>query len=150
MLDQYWNVHDLFGIRFRSALRSLQCICAVVVAVLYAVDLGHATKLHLHAEPNWIYAEVVDGLSIFVCTLPCFLRVNLLAWTAWDWVLTTLWSAQFGVFASIYLAAFDDGDGQQEETEYSSTTSVTRMKVALWFDLVNMVLWLVTATTGLV
>jgi hypothetical protein len=145
MLDRYRSTHGFVGILlFRCALRILQFVFAIVVAALYGVDLGHATTLQAHAEPSWIYAEVVACLSVLTCSIDCFVTVKWVAWTAWDWLLCTLWAAQSGVFASIYLAA-----SPKHREEYSSTTSVTRMKVGVWINLVNVVLWLVTAVMGI-
>ena len=45
----------------------------------------------------------------------------------------------FGVFAKLYIHANAQGDG-----------GITRMKHAVWVDLINMLLWLVTAIMGVV
>lgn len=45
----------------------------------------------------------------------------------------------FGVFAKMYIHEKAEGDG-----------GITRMKHAVWVDLINMLLWLVTAIMGVV
>lgn len=49
------------------------------------------------------------------------------------------WTAVFGVFGKMYIHADPKGD-----------SGVSRMKNAVWIDLVNMLLWLVTAVMGVV
>jgi len=45
-----------------------------------------------------------------------------------------LWVAVFGVFGNIYIKQDAHGD-----------SDVSRMKNAVWIDLINMLLWLITA-----
>lgn len=58
-------------------------------------------------------------------------------------MLFILWTALFGSMGSIYIGG--DASDYQDVTQ-----SVTRMKVALWFDLLNMLLWLATGIYGMV
>ncbi len=50
-----------------------------------------------------------------------------------------LWAAVFGIFGKLYIHANPQGD-----------KGIMRMKNAVWVDLVNMLLWLVTAVMGVV
>lgn len=50
-----------------------------------------------------------------------------------------LWTAVFGVFGKVYIHANPHGD-----------KGIMRMKNAVWVDLVNMLLWLVTAVMAVV
>lgn len=54
-----------------------------------------------------------------------------------------LWVSQFGVFGTIYI-------GGRNITDKDATESVTRMKVAVWIDFANMLLWFATAVGGIV
>lgn len=45
-----------------------------------------------------------------------------------------LWAAVFGVFGKLYIHENPEGD-----------SGVTRMKNAVWIDLINMLLWFITA-----
>jgi len=64
------------------------------------------------------------------------------AWGIWDFVLFILWVALFGVFGSIYIGG--------KNTNFENTTSsLSRMKAAVWIDLVNMILWLASIVQGI-
>lgn len=52
----------------------------------------------------------------------------------WDTILFILWIALFGLFGNMYIKEHAEGDG-----------GVQRMKNAVWVDLVNALLWLVSA-----
>ncbi|KAH6670815.1 hypothetical protein B0J14DRAFT_597133, partial [Halenospora varia] len=129
----------------RATLRTLQFLLAIIVAALYGVDLHNSTRTHTHANSAWVYAEVVAALSILTCAAHCFLTIRHIAWTAIDWVLFFLWVAQVGVFGTIYIGGEENGmviDGSADATR--------RMRAAVWFDIVNMVLWFSTAMSGIV
>ena len=55
-----------------------------------------------------------------------------------NWVLigrcSILWTAVFGIFGKLYIHEHAEGDG-----------GIKRMKNAVWIDLVNMLLWLISA-----
>ena len=53
-------------------------------------------------------------------------------------VASILWAAVFGVFGKLYINANPQGD-----------SGIQRMKNAVWVDLVNMLLWLISAVYGL-
>lgn len=64
-----------------------------------------------------------------------FVPIRILA--PWDFVLFILWCALFGVFGKMYIgtnSAYSDG--------------ITRMKNAVWIDLINLILWFVSAIVG--
>ncbi|PYH79064.1 hypothetical protein BO82DRAFT_267056, partial [Aspergillus uvarum CBS 121591] len=130
----------------RATIRTLQLIFATLVAALYAVDLAHATETGSHAPSEWIFAQVVACLSAVTAILHCTLGLKrvIAAWSAWDFVLFVLWLAQTGVFGTIYIS--EDVEPLYRER----TTSLLRMRVAVWIDLVNMALWLGTTVMGLV
>jgi len=125
----------LGGALIRITLRFLQFVMAIVVAGLYGVDLDHATKAGAYTDGKWVFAEVVAALSavtVLIYALP-FLKSY---WAfAWDWILFCLWTALFGVFGHIYIPAHPT----------PKQLGQWRMKNAVWIDLVNMILWLLTA-----
>lgn len=139
----YWHKGGATGVIVRAALRTLQLVFAVIVAALYGVDLQSATRASTSAPASWIYAEVAAALSILTCAAHCFFTVKRVAWVIWDFVLCVLWTAQFGVFASIYL------ESPAENDEYDSTGSVDRMEAGVWIDLINMLLWFTTFVLGI-
>ncbi|KAF6239155.1 hypothetical protein HO173_003028 [Letharia columbiana] len=119
-------------------LRFLQFIFAVAVLGLYGTELSDARKNHTGDYSKWSYAEVVGVLSAVTCLVYVLPKVK--SWWAfgWDLVLFILWVAVFGVFGKIYIHAKPVNGG------------VKRMKNAVWVDLVNMLLWLVTAVVSVV
>ncbi|KAK5111390.1 hypothetical protein LTR85_012164 [Meristemomyces frigidus] len=126
----------LHGALARLILRFLQFVLAITVAALYGIDLHHASQAHAYTDGKWVFAEVVAGLAavtVLVYGVPFFKSY----WAfGWDWVLFILWTALFGLFGSIYIKAHPTPkQGGQ-----------IRMKHAVWVDLVNMLLWLVTAS----
>lgn len=141
MIDQYWHTKGIFGLIFRAALRAFQFVLAVTIAGLYGVDLAHATKTKQHAQASWIYAELVAALSSITCIIHCSVTVTRVAWSAWDGVLFVLWLAQVGVFGSAYASSV--------EKDYANATlSITRMRAAVWLDLISMFLWFATTVLG--
>ncbi|KAG8409572.1 hypothetical protein J3459_017398 [Metarhizium acridum] len=49
-----------------SVVRSAQFISAILVAAVCGIDLGAWSRLQLHADSRWVYAEVVSGLSVML------------------------------------------------------------------------------------
>ncbi|CAK4033807.1 uncharacterized protein RCC_10895 [Lecanosticta acicola] len=126
----------LIGGLARLVLRFLQFIFAITVAGLYGVDLARAHKDGAGSDSHWVYAEVVAGLSAVTCLvygLLFFLPSEILF--GWDWLLFILWTALFGLFGDIYIRAHPTPEQHGQ----------WRMKHAVWIDLVNMLLWLITA-----
>ena len=120
-------------------LRFIQFVLALTVLGLYGQDLNSAHKEHKYADSKWVYAEVVGALSALTCIIYMIPKVKFWWTCAWDGILFILWTAVFGVFAKLYIHANAQGDG-----------GITRMKHAVWVDLINMLLWLVTAIMGVV
>jgi hypothetical protein len=142
MADKHWcNGNHLRGLIPRI-LRALQFIFAIIVAALYGVDLSNATHNHAHANSSWVYAEFVACLSLLTCLIHCFWTVIKVAWTIWDWVLFVLWAAQTGVFGTMFISGSPIDDDE-------FTLSVQRMKIAVWVDVINMLLWCATAVHGI-
>jgi H+/Cl- antiporter ClcA len=52
----------------------------------------------------------------------------------WDTILFILWIALFGIFGKMYIHENPEGNG-----------GIKRMKSAVWMDLVNALLWLISA-----
>ena len=163
MSSEYWHTGGTSGLFVRAAFRTLQFVVslpglrqpivsnhkaeykqfAIIVTGLYGVDLRHSTATKTHSNSAWVFAELVAGLSIITCIIHCFVTVKRVSWCAWDWLLFILWIAQFGVFGNIYISS------NHSEDEFE-TLSVVRMKVAVWFDGINALLWFVTALSGII
>ena len=140
---KFWCKGGVYGLIGRITLRSLQFIFAIMVAGLYGVGLHHATTIQAHAQPEWVYAEVVSCLSGVTCIIHCFVAVRRAGWFVWDGVLFVLWLAQVGIFVTIYASGVKPG-------YIEATQSLIRMRIALWVNLVNTLLWFATTVLGLV
>ncbi|KAL8660920.1 MAG: hypothetical protein Q9202_006096 [Teloschistes flavicans] len=119
-------------------LRFLQFVFAITVIGLYAQDLRKAHKEHKYSDSKWGYATAVGtigGVSSLVLLWPA---LSMFAW-AWDLVVFILFIALFGLFGNLYIHENPEGDG-----------GIKRMKNAVWIDLINALLWLVTALYGLI
>ena len=136
------NSHSggLAGAIVRLVLRFFQFILALTVAGLYGVDLHHAHQKNGYADSKWVFAEVVAGLSAFTVLIYGIPFVKSYWAFGWDWLLFILWTGLFGVFGKIYIPSHPTPkqDGQ------------IRMKHAVWVDLINMLLWFVTAVLSTV
>ncbi|CZR70189.1 uncharacterized protein PAC_20090 [Phialocephala subalpina] len=118
-----------------SIFRFIQLVLALTVCGLYGVDLHKANKEHKYSDGKWVYAEVTASLSAFLALLyliPFVSRVPF-AFVA-DTILFILWIALFGLFGNMYIKEHAEGD-----------SGVQRMKNAVWVDLVNALLWLISA-----
>ncbi|PFH57980.1 hypothetical protein XA68_14322 [Ophiocordyceps unilateralis] len=119
-----------------AVLHAACFIAALVVCGLY----GHDLRVGYTHDSKWVYAIVVGGLSAVTClvyAVPKTLhRINVPA-ASWSLVLFILWIAVFGVFGSMYIKK---GYGNSESDQHTR-----HMKVAVWFDLVSALLWLVSA-----
>lgn len=118
------------------AIRFLQFVLAIMVCVLYGIDLQAAMKQHKYVDSKWLYAEIVAAMSVFV---------SLFSMIPYEWVLDIpfsfvadiilfiLWLAVFGVFGNLYFGTDPQGDAGQ-----------IRMHHAIWVDFTNALLWAVT------
>ena len=82
-----------------------------------------------------IFAEVTASLSAVTAALyliPFAARVPFAF--VWDTILFILWIALFGLFGNMYIKANAQGD-----------KGIIRMKHAVWVDLANALLWLISA-----
>jgi len=123
-----------------STFRFIQLVLALAVCGLYGVDLHKANKMHSYSDGKWVYAEIVASLSAVtaaVYLVPFVVRLPLLF--VWDTILFILWIALFGVFGNMYIHEHAEGD-----------SGVQRMKNAVWVDLTNALLWLISAVGMLV
>ncbi|KAK7713025.1 hypothetical protein SLS57_007586 [Botryosphaeria dothidea] len=138
-ISGYSHHGGLPGLLARVFLRFLQFVLALTVCGLYGVDLDNARKAGAYADSKWVYAEVTAGLSAITCLVYFLPMIKSLFFFAWDWVLFILWIVVFGIFGKMYI---------NEAPEYVS--GIVRMKHAVWVDLVNMLLWFITAMYGTV
>ncbi|KAK1452598.1 hypothetical protein CCUS01_10829 [Colletotrichum cuscutae] len=134
-----------------SVLHFFQFVLAVTVCGLYAVDLNRARSEGSYTDGKWgvsdaetrtnnapkkqVFAVVVGALSAVTALLyfiPFILRFAIV-WI-WDAILFILWIALFGLFGNMYIKENAEGD-----------SGIRRMKNAVWVDLANALLWLISA-----
>ncbi|KAL8690979.1 MAG: hypothetical protein Q9218_003699 [Villophora microphyllina] len=115
-------------------LRFLQFVFAITVIGLYAQDLNHQRTVNKYSESRWGYATAVGTIGAVSSLLLLWPALAMFAW-AWDFVVFILFIALFGLFASMFV--------------HGKNNSSKRMKNAVWIDLINALLWLVTALYGL-
>ncbi|OGM48487.1 hypothetical protein ABOM_002522 [Aspergillus bombycis] len=130
MIEQYWHKGGLCGVISRAALRTLQFVFAIVIAGLYGVDLAHATEINARAPSQWVYAEFVAVVTALTCIVHCFITVTHVA-------------CQVGTFGSIYISNNVLDEYKKE------TSSIPRMRAAVWISLVSMLLWFATTVLGI-
>lgn len=121
-------------------LRFIQFVFGLAVIGLYGQDL------HSSDHPaKWVYAVVTGFLATMMAGVYLLLpfvmkgrtplarraRVQLPLFV-WESVLCVLWLTLFGIFGKMYIG------------DYSEGAKVTRMRRAVWVDLVNLALWVVT------
>ncbi|KNG88311.1 hypothetical protein ANOM_002511 [Aspergillus nomiae NRRL 13137] len=143
MIEQYWHKGGLCGVISRAALRTLQFVFAIVIAGLYGVDLAHTTAINARAPSQWVYAEFVAAVTALTCIVHCFVTVTHVAWSVWDFMLFVLWLAQVGTFGSIYISNNVLDEYKKE------TSSIPRMRAAVWISLASMLLWFATTVLGI-
>ena len=143
LLDLYW--HNI-GVRGRTlrVLRPVQLLFAIIVAVLYGIDLVHVTNTNIRVSSEWVYAEIAVALSGITSLVFLFVPIPHPVWSIWDGVLAVIWLAQTGVFGNIFIA-----QRNLDETHALATWSLSRMRAAVWIDLVNLFLWLFTFIMGI-
>lgn len=144
-LPQLWkDGHKAFAIKVLS--RTLQCLLAIIVVILYAVDLAKFSSGTVAAPAAWIYAEFIATVSLFTCALHYFYTLESTWWIILDFVLCILWSAQAGYFGIIYLG----GDESTMPVEVEAITNYEAMKAGAAIGLVCVFLWLMTFIQSLV
>jgi len=118
-----------------SVFRLIQIVMALTVCGLYGVDLHKANKEHKYSDGKWVFAEVVASLSAFFALLYLIPFTSRIPFAfVIDTILFILWISLFGLFGNMYIKEHAEGD-----------SGVQRMKNAVWVDLVNALLWLISA-----
>ncbi|KND87951.1 hypothetical protein TOPH_07358 [Tolypocladium ophioglossoides CBS 100239] len=132
-----------------SGLHFVCFALALTVCGLYGQDLNTANHLAKYADSKWVsavsptytrrpvYAVVVGALSAVTCLVyfvPFVLRVAGIVAAAWSFILFILWIAVFGIFGALFIKENPEGN-----------SDIQRMKSAVWVDLANALLWLISS-----
>ena len=138
----------------RLVCRALQFIFAIIVCGFYGNRVDADRKGDGTYSPEWIFAIIIAGLSattalLFALATPLSAipiigsRLKLFKTYrafGWDVTLFLTWIIVFGIFAGIFL-------GRDSDDTYKGS-STGAMKVAVWIDLVNALLWLASGLYG--
>lgn len=138
----------------RLVCRTLQFIFALIACGFYGNRVSADDKADDGFSPEWIFAIVIAGTSAFTAIL--FLAITPLGAIpyfgsklkmlktyrafAWDLCLFIAWLVAFGLFAAIFL--------KRDSDDLYKGSKPGPMKVAVWIDLVNSILWLVSGSYG--
>ena len=143
-LQQYWHETGFTGIYLRAALRTLQFCSAIIIIGIYGSELHYRSNHNDTPITNEIFALVVGLLSVFTVGLHCFLTIKRVPYIVWDFVMCVLYAALAGTFGGTYLVV-----GSSEELAAEDRVkSLEGMEAAVAFDLLALVLWLLTFLQG--
>lgn len=142
-LQQYWHEEGSTGIYARATLRTLQFSSAILIIGLYGSELNYRSNQSDTPITNEIYALIVGLLSVITVGLHCFLTVKRVPFIVWDFVVCVLYAALAGTYGTTYLVG-----GADELEAMDRVRSLDGMKAAVAFDLLGMVLWLLTFLQG--
>jgi hypothetical protein len=120
-----------------GVLRLLQLVLACAVIGLYGQYLRWANNTGEHADGRWIWAVVVGGLSALTAIIYAIPYFPLRFFFIWDILLFCFWLTVFAIFAKLYI--HEDSEGNRH---------IEQMRDAVWLDLVNWILWLISAFVG--
>jgi hypothetical protein len=142
--QQYWHSTSFTSLYLRTTLRTLQFACAIIILGLYGSECHYRNAFTDTPITNEIYALVVGLLSVITVGIYCFLTVKRVQYVLWDFVLCVLYAALAGTFGGTYLVV----GGEEELLAEDRVRSLRGMKAAVIFDLIGLVLWLVTFLQG--
>jgi hypothetical protein len=119
----------------RLVMRFFQFVMGIVIIGLYAQDLTKAVKLGAGRDPKWMFATITGAIAAIWAVGSTFFRWWFFFFM--DFAVFLLYLIAFGIFGKMYLK--EDPEGNK---------GIIRMKHAVWIQLVNVFLWLITASYG--
>ncbi|KAJ5915304.1 hypothetical protein N7454_011058 [Penicillium verhagenii] len=156
--EEYYTPRKQFKVvsKLVPVVRLLQIGFGLTVIGLYGKDV-HSDLQDRHMwEPKWGYALVLGTLAastaiihtIFRCcahrTGPSLYSKWRKPSIIWDFGLSALWLALFGIFTKMYLSAKASDPG----SDLGDPSKIHRMRVAAWIDLINVFLWVYTTSAA--
>jgi len=131
------SVETLTGKIILGILRLLQLVLGCAVIGLYGQYLHWAAQQHEHADGRWIWAVIVASLSALTAIIYALPFFPLRFFFIWDCLLFFFWLVVFAIFAKLYI--HEDPEGSHQ---------IQQMRDAVWLDLVNWILWMISAVVG--
>ncbi|KAJ5182768.1 hypothetical protein N7492_000384 [Penicillium capsulatum] len=141
---------------FVSALRFLQFVFGLTVIGLYGRDVHHDHSHNDTWHAKWVFALIAAFLASVTAAihmaLPfCMRRVSYrpspalkLPQFLWEFVLCVLWLTLFGIFGKMYIGVHPSGD--KGVAGLGDASKIDRMRHAVWIDLINLAMWVATAS----
>jgi hypothetical protein len=129
--------HMSVGGAIRILLRFFQFVMGIVVIGLYAQDIHNVRKAGAKVDSKWSYAVFCGSISSLTALI--FMVPLIKSWVFFyvDALIWFFWVVLFGIFGKEFLNQDPKGD-----------SGVVRMKRAAWIDMVNMILWFISACYG--
>ncbi|KAJ5794943.1 hypothetical protein N7457_001542 [Penicillium paradoxum] len=150
---------------FFSLLRFLQFVFGLTVIGLYGKDVHHDHSEKHTWHSKWVYALVTAFLATITAAihiiLPFVMRkakangvtsnpALLLPQFVWEFVVTVLWLALFGVFGKMYIGVHADTNTEKGHVSTTAAlgdeSKINRMRHAVWIDIINLVFWVMTSS----
>lgn len=133
----------------RLVVRGLQFVLGIVIVGIYGERVHKGREDAEDASAAWVFGLIVSMAAcitalVFAVVAPLGAvtrRFKTHRLFGWDLTLFVLWITTFGVFAQIFLHRDDD------DASYKGA-STTVEKGAMWLDLANSILWLVSGVYG--
>lgn len=134
-----------------SAIRFFQFVFGLTVIGLYGKDVHHDHKDDHEWHSKWVYAVITAFLAtstaIVHLVIPFIMRRTTytpspslrLPQFVWEFILCILWLTLFGVFGKMYIGVYPKEDAKD-------ASKVNRMRHACWIDLINLLMWVSTAS----
>jgi hypothetical protein len=121
----------------RITIRLFQFVMGIVVIGLYAQDIAKAHKMEKYTDAKWAYATFCGATSAITAVV--FMVPQVKAWLFFgaDALIWFFYVVLFGIYGKMFIKEDPEGD-----------KGIVRMKRAAWIDMVNMVLWFITACYG--
>ncbi|KAJ5804170.1 uncharacterized protein N7518_000473 [Penicillium psychrosexuale] len=151
---------------FFSTLRFLQFVFGLTVIGLYGKDVhhDHSEKHTWHAK--WAYALITAFLATVTAAIhlimPFIMRkakrgagagsdstMLLLPQFVWEFVVSVLWLALFGIFGKMYIGVHPVVSGGKTDAATSAlgdASKINRMRHAVWVDIINLAFWVMTTS----
>ena len=135
-------------------IRALQAILGAAVIGIYASEYHPLTNSDYYYIRSKFWLAVAVGsmsliTSVVFAAIPFFRAYRVVAYAFfWDLILTFIWAATFGYMKHYFpwgKTASDIADNYKQ-----SLPQFEKLQDAVWLDLVNMLLWLITAIFGAV
>lgn len=132
----------------RLVVRGLQFILGIVIVGIYGERVHKGREDSQDASAAWVFGLIVSVAACITALLFAVIapfgtvsrRFKTHRLFGWDLLLFVLWITVFGVFAEVFL--------HRDNDDAYKGASTTVEKGAMWLDLANSLLWLISGVYG--